>query len=125
MIRVTEIAFTGYPVTDVTRARHFYEEVLGLKSTMAHEIQPGVWWVEYEIAGAALAITNAWAPTGNSGPTIALEVADLDEALAHLKANNVTVTYGPMDSPVCRFFGVKDPDGNDVAIHQRRAECAH
>ena len=31
MIRYKEIAFTAYPVTDVGRARRFYEGVLGLK----------------------------------------------------------------------------------------------
>ena len=31
MLKVTEIAFTCYPVTDMARAREFYEGVLGLK----------------------------------------------------------------------------------------------
>lgn len=125
MIGVTEVAFFGNPVTDVARARAFYENVLGLKNTMAHEIQPGLWWVEYEINGMAVAISNAWAPTGNSGPTIALEVKDLDAALAKLKELNVTLTVPPMDSAVCRFFGIKDPDGNDIMLHQRKATCGH
>jgi hypothetical protein len=30
-MKVTEIAFTGYPVTNLKRARQFYEGVLGLK----------------------------------------------------------------------------------------------
>ena len=33
MLQVTEIAFTCYPVTDMARARNFYEGVLGLKPT--------------------------------------------------------------------------------------------
>jgi predicted enzyme related to lactoylglutathione lyase len=123
MINVTEIAYTGYPVTDVARARKFYESVLGLTANMAHEIQPGLWWIEYEIGGASLAISNAWTPSGQSGPTVALEVADLDAALATLKQLGVPVTYGPMDSPVCRFFGVSDLDGNGITIHQRKAGC--
>ncbi len=125
MIGVTEIAFIGHPVADVARARAFYENVIGLKPSMAHEIQPGLWWVEYEIGGIALAISNAWAPTGNSGPTVALEVKDLDAALAKLKEHNVALTVPLMDSPVCRFFGIKDPDGNDIMLHQRKTTCAH
>ncbi len=31
---ITEIAFTGTPVTDIKRAREFYEDALGLKPTM-------------------------------------------------------------------------------------------
>ena len=40
MLKVTEIAFTCYPVTDMARARKFYEGVLGLKPTML-EGEPG------------------------------------------------------------------------------------
>ena len=35
MIRYKEIAFVAYPVTDVARARKFYEGVLGLKPSKA------------------------------------------------------------------------------------------
>jgi catechol 2,3-dioxygenase-like lactoylglutathione lyase family enzyme len=34
MIKVSEIAFVAYPVTDKQRARDFYEGLLGLKPTM-------------------------------------------------------------------------------------------
>lgn len=122
MIKVTEIAFTGYPITDVPRARKFYEGVLGLKPSMAQEFTPGQWWIEYEIGPGTLALSNAWPPSGQSGPNIALEVEDLDGALEFARSQNVPVSYGPMDSPVCRFFGVKDPDGNDVTLHQRKTK---
>ena len=35
MIRYKEIAFIAYPVTDIPRARKFYEGVLGLKPNAA------------------------------------------------------------------------------------------
>ena len=31
MIRITEVAFVAYPVSDIPRARNFYENVLGLE----------------------------------------------------------------------------------------------
>jgi catechol 2,3-dioxygenase-like lactoylglutathione lyase family enzyme len=34
MLKVSEIAFSCYPVTNMARARKFYEDVLGLKPTM-------------------------------------------------------------------------------------------
>jgi extradiol dioxygenase family protein len=40
-----KVAFTYYPVTDVARARKFYEETLGLKSGSAGN-QGDNWWVE-------------------------------------------------------------------------------
>ena len=123
---IKEVAFIGYPVTDIPRARAFYEGVLGLKASLAHEVDPaaGTWWMGYDIAGVALAVSNAWPPSGQSGPGAALEVDRIDDVLQKLQSQGVTVTYGPMDSPVCRFFGIKDPDGNDLTIHQRKAGCS-
>lgn len=120
MIRVTEIAFTGYPVTDMPRARAFYEGVLGLKpaSTFEHE---GKHWIEYDIAGAALGITNMvpdWKPSP-AGPSIAFEVADFDAAIAALRAAGTKFLAEPYSSPVCHMAVVTDPDGNSVCIHHR------
>jgi predicted enzyme related to lactoylglutathione lyase len=119
---IKHVAFFAYPVTDVARARAFYEGFLALKVDMAHEIpnMPGVWWIEYDVAGATIAISNAWAPSGQSGPGVAFEVDDLDAFLQQAQSAQVTVAFPPMDSPICRFFGIKDPDGNDITIHQAK-----
>ena len=123
MVKINSVAFIGYPVTDVARARGFYENVLGLEPSMSVEMSPGQWWIEYEIAGVALALSNFWAPSGNSqtGPVLALEVPDLDVAVESLRAQNITFLYGPMDTPVCRLLGIADPDGNGLTLHQRKA----
>ena len=55
MIKVNEVAFFCYPVTDIKRARSFYEGILGLTPTMITE-KPGMSWVEYEIGAATLSI---------------------------------------------------------------------
>ena len=53
-----KVAFTYYPVTDVARARKFYEETLGLKSGSVGN-QGDNWWVEYDLpGGGCLALTN-------------------------------------------------------------------
>ena len=55
MLKVTEIAFSCYAVTDMARARKFYEDVLGLKPTTvvnAGEQQ----WTEYEFGPYALSL---------------------------------------------------------------------
>ena len=53
-----KVAFTYYPVTDVARARKFYEETLGLKSGSAGN-QGDNWWVEYDLpGGGCLVLTN-------------------------------------------------------------------
>jgi predicted enzyme related to lactoylglutathione lyase len=122
MLQVTEIAFTGYPVTDMVRARAFYEGVLQLKSTAVFENE-GKCWIEYDLGPNTLAITNMspeWKPS-SSGPAIALEVADFDVAMAALRAAVVKFVVEPAASPVCRLAVVLDPDGNSLAIHKRNA----
>ena len=120
-IRIREIAFIGYPVTDMTRAREFYENLLGLQpsTTFEHE---GKSWIEYDIGGATLALTNTseqWKPSAD-GPCVALEVADFHETLQLLRAAGVRFYVEALELPSCQFAVVSDPDGNSVAIHQRR-----
>ena len=116
---ITEIAFTGTPVTDMPRARAFYEGVLGLKPAME---SAGGMWIEYEIGQGTFAIGcfgDAWKPADH-GTCIAFEVDDLDVELARLKASGATFAMEVTDSPVCRFAIVRDPDGNNVMIHKRK-----
>ena len=120
-MKIKEIAFVGYPVSDVARARTFYQDVLGLKLLYAHEMPGDKWWIEYDIAGSALAISNTWPPSGQSGPGAALEVDDLDTSLAELKAAGITICHETMSSPSCRFVTVADPDGNAIILHQANA----
>ena len=117
-IQVKEVAFVFYPVTDVARARMFYEGLLGLKTGLQVEFAAGQWWIEYDIAGQTLAISNAM--PGKPASSLALEVADLDGALKAVKAASSTVANDVMEFPPCRMFIVKDPDGNELTLHQRK-----
>jgi predicted enzyme related to lactoylglutathione lyase len=123
MLNPNGIAFALYPVTDIARARAFYGQTLGLKTCAEMEFAPGLWWIEYDLGGpSALAITNFKSPTtnGTSSPGVAMEVTDYDAALAAVRAAGVAVTWGPNEFPVCHCFGIKDPDGNDLYLHQRK-----
>ncbi len=121
MIKVNEIAFVANPVTDKQRARDFYEGLLGLKATMDSDFPEG-FWIEYDIASATLAISNFWKPPteAHMGGSVGLEVEDYDATIAELKAKGVRFTMETMDTPVCRFSVVLDPDGNSLFIHQRK-----
>ncbi len=120
MLQVTEIAFSCYAVTNMARARAFYEGVLGLKPTVVHDSEPGQ-WVEYEFGPHALSLgcSPAFKPSPD-GCSVALEVADFDAAVTHLRANNVKFRLEPMDTPVCQMAMIFDPDGNCLCIHQRK-----
>jgi predicted enzyme related to lactoylglutathione lyase len=120
-MKITEIAFSAYAVTDIERARKFYEGVLGLKATQDHDTGGGGHWIEYEIGAGTLGIGRAegWKPSAD-GCTVALEVENFDEAVAALKAAGTPVKMGPFDTPVCHMLMVADPDGNTVIIHKRK-----
>jgi len=125
MVQVTAFAFTGYPVTDLPRARAFYETVLNLKPASTW-IEGEKGWIEYELGDACLAISNfspdKWKPSAD-GPSLALEVADFDAAVAALRTAGVKFALEPMDSGVCRMAVIADPDGNNLLIHRRRAQA--
>lgn len=105
-------------MTDVPRARKFYEELLGLKPAMQVEFAPGQWWIEYDVAGHALAISNAM--PGAPSTSLTLEVADLDAARQAATAAEVAIAFDVMEFPPCRLFGIKDADGNQIGLHQRK-----
>jgi predicted enzyme related to lactoylglutathione lyase len=122
-IQILEAAFVGYPVQDINRARHFYESVLNLTPTMVGEGPDGGFWVEYDLKTITLAITNveaSWKPS-NDGPTLALEVADINQTVQALSAAGVTIDLPPFETPVCWMAVIRDPEGNSLMIHQRKA----
>ena len=117
-IQVKELAFVFHPVTDVPRARKFYEGLLGLKTGMQVEFAPGQWWIEYDIAGQALAITNAM--PGKTASALALEVADLTAALKAVEAASYKIVTPLAVYGQCRMFQVSDADGNEITLHSRK-----
>ena len=118
---IKEIAFTGIPVTDIKRARAFYEGMLGLKTSKE---SVGGLWVEYDLGTGTLGIGSygeAWKPSLN-GTCIALETDDVDAEVAQLQGQGVTVAMAAMETPVCRFAIIADPDGNQIMLHQRKED---
>ena len=48
-------------------------------------------------------------------------VPDVEEALSELKGKGVKSLWDePIDTPVCHFAIVFDPDGNQVGLHWRK-----
>jgi predicted enzyme related to lactoylglutathione lyase len=120
-MKVNAIAFVGIPVTDLKRARGFYEDVLGLK--VSDEMMGGN-WIEYTIGDATLAIANVgehWAPS-DQGTGAALEVDNFGEAIKRLKDRKIPFAAEPFETPCCHMAVVQDPDGNKVMIHKLKPE---
>lgn len=120
MIKIKEFAFVAYPVTDISRARAFYEGVLGFTRT-PKETDAEDHWFEYEIGPHTLGIgqSPAWQPSSD-GPSLALEVEDFEGTVAHLKNHQVPFKMGPLETPVCRMVVIQDPDGNKIVFHKRK-----
>lgn len=121
-IGVKEIAFVGYPVMDMDRARKFYTDVLGLTESLVMDSDGDVHWVEYEIKGTTLALAKSsgeWLPH-KDGAGAALEVEDLEAALAQLKEHGVEPVMPIGDFPACRISVIPDPEGNTIALHSRK-----
>jgi len=119
-VKIKNIAFVGIPVTDIKRAREFYEGVLGLEKS--GEFMEGK-WVEYNAGKDTLAIADIgdqWKPS-DQGISVALEMEDFDTAIAELKRANVHFDAEPFETPVCHMAVVQDPDGNKVIIHKLKS----
>jgi predicted enzyme related to lactoylglutathione lyase len=120
MIQYKEIAFIAYPVADMTRARKFYEGVLGLMPNGAPKSDPPH-WIEYDIGAGTLGIGSSpqWLPS-QDGASAALEVIDFEAAVSTLQQHQIPFVMGPLDFPSCQMVTVRDPDGNKITLHKRK-----
>ncbi len=117
---VKEIAFVAIAVTDSERARKFYEEALELKPGM--RAMEGAWG-EYEVGNTTIGVGchPDWKPS-RDGTSVALEVENIDTAIAKLKERGVAFDMEKMETPVCWMAQFRDPDGNKLLVHQRKAK---
>lgn len=111
MTIIKHIAFTLYPVTDMARARRFYEKTLGLRLTRreAREFE----WVEYDLDDGTFALTNlteGGVPNADAGGSIAFEVQNVDEVVEQLRAKGVHVKLEPLSTSVCRLAVILDSE---------------
>lgn len=120
-MKVTEIAFSTYPVVDMTRARAFYEGVLGLTVTMNQDMGEHGHWVEYDIGAGTLGLGryDGWKPSPE-GCTVGLEVDDFEAAIAKVTAAGVTFKMPPFETPSCHMAIILDPEGNALCLHKRK-----
>ena len=124
MLKVIEIAFTCYPVTDMARARKFYEEILGLTPTTTIGEAGGMQWTEYNIGSGTLSLGAGapdWHPRSD-GCSVGLEMENFDAAIAELKSKGVKVKMEPFPTGVCHMALISDPDGNTICIHKRNVK---
>jgi predicted enzyme related to lactoylglutathione lyase len=117
---IKEVAFVAIAVSDKERARKFYQETLELKPTTT--ALEGA-WVEYDLGTVTIGVGNhpAWQPS-RDGTSVAFEVEDFDGTYAKLKERGVTFDIDKTETPVCWMAQFRDPDGNKLLIHKRKAK---
>jgi predicted enzyme related to lactoylglutathione lyase len=121
-MKIKEIAFFAYAVSDMKRSRAFYEGVLNLRPNSEYDGSGNPNWVEYDIGSGTLGIGCApgmWEPS-EKGASAALETENFEEALADVKAKNIPIVMGPHEFPSCRMVVIADPDGNRITLHKRK-----
>ncbi|MBI5067125.1 MAG: VOC family protein [Deltaproteobacteria bacterium] len=112
------------PVTDMSRARRFYEETLGLPAARVRENGEA----RYEGAGHSFALYQRATPTSADHTALSFEVRDLAAEMRALRARGVR--FEEYDLPglkteqgVCvlgseRAAWFHDSEGNILCIHQ-------
>jgi methylmalonyl-CoA epimerase len=99
-MRVKRIDHLGIAVSDVAAAKRLYEDILGLKLTREEVVHDqGVRTLFYPLAGVKMELLESIDPGGpiakhleKRGPGLqhlAVEVEDIEEAIASLKAKGV------------------------------------
>lgn len=111
------LAFVAYPVKDLSVSRRFYSTVFGIEP---HVISDD--WLEYHTGESTFVITQADAdhPAPVRGALAALEVADLDAEAVRLREHGIVFRGDIVETPICRFMIVLDPDQSEVLIHERK-----
>jgi catechol 2,3-dioxygenase-like lactoylglutathione lyase family enzyme len=110
-----EVAFTGVPVSDLTRGRDFFERLFGSPPDVLVNENEVMW----QVADAAWLYVVVDAPRAGRA-LAAVSVPDLDAALDELASRGIEPTIIEQPGPAARKATVLDPDGNSVAIIEVR-----
>lgn len=120
MPTISSLPFFVYPVSDMDRAKTFYRDILGLVEIANWDDQ----WVEFarseDDEGPVLALSSVMegCTPGAPGGAVALETADFEGFVIHLRDQGVTFALEPMETSVCHFARFHDPDGNHLILHR-------
>ncbi len=118
-MQVERVDFVSFFTQDISRAKRFYADVLGLEVETEGEsdMEFRAGQVTLDIFDPA-SVGQAFAP---SPAGMALRVPDVGAARAELEANGVEFDGETLDTGVCHMAFFKDPDGNSLLLHRRYA----
>ena len=122
---IDKLMMFSMSVTDMPKAKAFYEDKLGLKVTSDYRKDDDHWWVSLILPEGGASITLTTVQENMKPGTMKLYFATSDVAVAHeeLSAKGVKVNgvkddlFGPGSG--VKWFNLADPDGNQVLLVQQ------
>ncbi len=129
---VNKLMMLGMNVSDMSKAKAFYADKLGLKVATDYRQDDDNWWVSLILpeGGASITLAHATGFENMKPGTMALyfETSDIATAYRELSNKGVKVNqvkddlFGPGSG--IKWFNLEDPDGNRVFLvqaHKSRA----
>jgi catechol 2,3-dioxygenase-like lactoylglutathione lyase family enzyme len=116
MTATWKIELIPVPVTDVDRAKAFYERI-GFHADHDHEVHPGLRFVQLTPPGSACSIVVGKGITEKTPGTQEIQVVVADAQAARKQLVEAGVEAGEVDpQPWGNFVYFKDPDGNSWSL---------
>jgi glyoxylase I family protein len=126
MMEIETFHHVGLVVTDLTAAKAFYGQVLGLQELPRPAFDFGGAWyalgdrqLHLIVHPPALALRGTTEIDSRDGH-VAVRVADFAAALAHLKSHGVPVLESRSNLTPWAQIYVTDPDGNVIELNAER-----
>jgi catechol 2,3-dioxygenase-like lactoylglutathione lyase family enzyme len=116
-MQVERVDFVSFLTQDISRARQFYSQVLGLEIETEGESD-----MEFRCGQVTLDIfdpSSIGQPFAPSSAGLALRVPDVEAARAELEAKGVQFDGETIETSVCKQAWFKDSDGNALMLHRR------
>ena len=116
-MQVERVDFVSFLTQDISRAKQFYSDLLGLEIETEGESD-----MELRAGQVTLDIfdpSSIGQPFAPSPAGMALRVPDVDAARAELEGRGVVFDGETVQTSVCRMAFFKDPDGNSLILHRR------
>ena len=108
-------------VTEIARAREFYEGILGLRLKQAH-----AYWlifalgdIEFVVMGGAMRKSDCREYGKSACTVLCFETDDIERDFRKLKQRGVLFFSEVKTVPQGRFVAFRDPDGNPLELIQR------
>ena len=115
-----KLELVAVPVSDVDRAKEFYEHRAGFKLDHDHTVSEDVRFVQLTPPGSACSIAIGRGIVDSAPGSVAglqLVVADIEQARSELVGRGVEVGE-VQDFPWGRFVFFADPDGNRWSVQE-------